>query len=63
MSRPTTIFGGALIGINFDKSEQVQELLDQLKKLGIDRIDTAARYSPANPGSSERLLGEVGAAE
>lgn len=63
MSRPNTIFGGALIGINFNGPEQVQELLDQLKSLKIDRIDTAARYSPMNPGSSERLLGEVRAAE
>lgn len=63
MPQPATIFGGALIGISFQASQQVQELLDELKTLGIDRIDTAARYSPTNPGSSERLLGEAGAAE
>lgn len=63
MSRPNTIFGCALIGINFNTPKQVQELLDQLKTLKVDRLDTAARYSPSNPGSSERLLGEVRAAE
>lgn len=63
MSRPKTIFGCALIGINFNTPKQVQEVLDQLKALNIDRLDTAARYSPSNPGSSERLLGDVRAAE
>lgn len=63
MSRPNTIFGCALLGINFNTPKQVQELLDQLKALGIDRLDTAARYSPSNPCSSERLLGDVRAAE
>lgn len=63
MSRPNTLFGGGLIGTSFTTPEQVQELLDVLKTLKIDRIDTAARYSPTNPGSSERLLGELRAAE
>lgn len=63
MSRPNTIFGCALIGINFNAPKQVQELLDELKSLNIDRLDTAARYSPSNPGSSERLLSDVRAAE
>ena len=59
MSRPNTLFGGGLIGTSFTTPTQVQDLLDHLKALGVDRIDTAARYSPTNPGSSERLLGEV----
>lgn len=63
MSRPNTLFGGALIGTNFTTPEQVQELLDLLKTLGVKRIDTAARYSPTAPGSSERLLGETRAAQ
>ena len=63
MSRPKTIFGGGLIGTSLTTPGQVQELPDELKALKIDRIDTAARYSPTNPGSSERLLGEVRAAE
>jgi aflatoxin B1 aldehyde reductase len=63
MSRPSTLFGGALIGTSFTTAAQVQELLDQLQSIGINRIDTAARYSPTSPGSSERLLGEVRAQE
>lgn len=63
MSRPNTIFGCALIGINFNTPRRVQQLLDQLKSLEIDRLDTAARYSPSNPHSSEKLLGEVRAAK
>ncbi|KAJ5185246.1 hypothetical protein N7491_006884 [Penicillium cf. griseofulvum] len=67
MSLPNTIFGcgslgSPLIGQNFRTSAQVQGLLDQLKTLGIDRLDTAARYSPGNPGGSEKLIGEVRAA-
>ncbi|KAJ6016602.1 hypothetical protein N7540_011193 [Penicillium herquei] len=67
MSRPNTIFGcgslgSPIIGQNFSTSAQVQGLLDQLKALGIDRLDTAARYSPGNPGGSEQLIGEVRAA-
>lgn len=52
-----------MIGIGFTTPEKVQALLDLLKTLGVDRIDTAARYSPTAPGSSERLLGETRAAE
>lgn len=63
MPQPNTLFGGALIGTSFTTSDQVQELLDLLKTLGINRIDTTARYSPTAPGSSERLLGETRAAE
>ncbi|KAJ5578618.1 uncharacterized protein N7459_007582 [Penicillium hispanicum] len=63
MSRPNTLFGGALIGTAFSTPTQVQELLDQIKALGINRIDTAARYPPGNSGMSERLLGDVRAAE
>lgn len=68
MSTPNIIFGSGslgspLIGKNFCAPEQVQELLDQLKALGITRIDSAARYSPGNPGGSETLLGQVRAAD
>lgn len=63
MSRPNTLFGAALIGTSFTTPEQVQELLDELKTLKIERIDTAPRYAPTRPGSSEWLLGEVRAAE
>ncbi|KAJ5714813.1 uncharacterized protein N7483_011994 [Penicillium malachiteum] len=68
MSRPSIIFGGAsfgspLIGKNFCTPENVKELLDQLKPHNVNRIDTAARYSPGNPGGSETLLGQVNAAK
>lgn len=63
MSRPTTLFGGALIGTSFTTPEQVHELLDPLISLGIGSIDNAARYSPTALRSSERLLGETRAAE
>lgn len=63
MSIPNALFGGAMIGNTFTTPEQVQELLDQLKVLQIDHIDTAARYPPGNPGRSENLLGEVRALE
>jgi aflatoxin B1 aldehyde reductase len=60
---PNTLFGGAMIGSSFTTEDQVQELLDHLKELQIDRIDTAARYPPDSPGRSESLLGGVRAAE
>ncbi|KAJ7701488.1 NADP-dependent oxidoreductase domain-containing protein [Mycena rosella] len=61
-SPPILIFGGALIGHAYNTTESVSELLAALKSLGIRRIDTAARYPPTNPGNSERLLGQTGAA-
>ncbi|KAJ5108882.1 hypothetical protein N7456_005557 [Penicillium angulare] len=66
MSGPDLIFGGAsfgspIVGKNFCTPENVQELLDQLKLHNVDRIDTAARYSPGNPGGSETLLGQLDA--
>ncbi|KAM4057920.1 aldo/keto reductase family protein [Hirsutella rhossiliensis] len=61
-SHPLLIFGGASIGYAYDRPEAVSELLRTLRSLGITRVDTAARYPPTNPGASERLLGEAGAA-
>ncbi|KAJ7451676.1 NADP-dependent oxidoreductase domain-containing protein [Mycena latifolia] len=60
-SRPTLIFGGGPIGSTYATAESVSEILSALKALGINRIDTAARYPQTNPGESERLLGQVGA--
>ncbi|KAI0882023.1 Aldo/keto reductase [Annulohypoxylon maeteangense] len=60
-SHPQLIFGGASIGAAFATPQEVSELLQTLKSLGVKRIDTAARYPPTNPGASERLLGELGA--
>lgn len=61
-SHPAFIFGGASIGSAYTTPEAVTELLSTLKSLGVRRIDTAARYPPTSPGTSERLLGEAGAA-
>ncbi|KAJ6078644.1 hypothetical protein N7467_008397 [Penicillium canescens] len=63
MSIPNTLFGGAMIGSTFTTAEQVQQLLDRLKRLEIYHLDTAARYPPHSPGCSESLLGEVRAAK
>ncbi|OJD36445.1 aldehyde reductase [Diplodia corticola] len=59
---PALIFGGASIGSAYTTPEAVADLLATLKSLGIQRIDTAARYPPTSPGTSERLLGEAAAA-
>jgi GTPase SAR1 family protein len=58
----TLIFGCASIGSTYTTKESVSEMLSALKLLDITRIDTAARYPSTNPGASERLLGEAGAA-
>ncbi|KAK7745522.1 hypothetical protein SLS53_003022 [Cytospora paraplurivora] len=61
---PQLVFGAGVIGMDgmeFQGSESVTKLLLKLKKLGIDRLDTAARYPPFNPGRSEQLLGAANA--
>ncbi|KAJ5312214.1 Aldehyde reductase [Penicillium antarcticum] len=63
MSKPNTLFGGTIIGSTFTTTEQVQQLLNHLKELDIDRVDKAARYPPDSPGRSESLLGDVRAVE
>ncbi|KAK0718655.1 NADP-dependent oxidoreductase domain-containing protein [Lasiosphaeria miniovina] len=70
---PALIFGGSGIGAlradgsliegSFSTAEEVSDLLKTLQSLGINRIDTAARYPQGNSGASERLLGEAGAAK
>lgn len=61
-AHPRLIFGGSTIGDAYTTPEEVSDLLQKLKSLGIQEIDTAARYPAVNFGASERLLGEVGAA-
>jgi aflatoxin B1 aldehyde reductase len=46
----------------FQDAKSVSEVFDALKNLGIDCIDTAARYPPLNWGGSEKLIGEALAA-
>ncbi|KAI3390381.1 hypothetical protein diail_9876 [Diaporthe ilicicola] len=58
---PQLIFGTATFGMemtDFQAADSVKPLLQALTKLGIDRLDTAARYPPLNPGRSEQLIGE-----
>ena len=62
MARPNIIFGGATIGMGIDDVETVSSALHLLQKGGVSYIDTAGRYPPVNPGRSETLLGEAGAA-
>lgn len=59
---PQLIFGTATFGMDlteFQDPTSVDNLLSTVKELGINRLDTAARYPPLNPGRSEQLLGEA----
>lgn len=59
---PQLIFGTATFGMDlteFQDPTSVDNLLSTIKELGINRLDTAARYPPLNPGRSEQLLGEA----
>lgn len=59
MSLPETLFSDYSIGTSLTTAGEVQKVLDQLKELQINRIDTAALWPRASPGCSETLLGEV----
>ncbi|KAI9849521.1 MAG: hypothetical protein M1837_004141 [Sclerophora amabilis] len=67
MSRPTLIFGGGLLGINFGIAGEINidELLEYMKTstTPIGRIDTARLYPVTNPGLSEKLLGDAAASD
>lgn len=43
----------------FQDPESVKTILDTVQELGIQRLDTGARYPPRNPGRSEELIGET----
>ena len=56
--KPQLLFGGAAIASGlFKSSEQVQSLIQVLKKHDVHRIDTAPVYPSASPGEAEELLG------
>jgi len=65
---PQIIFGTANFGMEggsnsnsgFLDTSSVRDILRTLQRLGINRLDTGARYPPLNPGQSERLIGEAG---
>jgi aflatoxin B1 aldehyde reductase len=60
---PELIFGCGGFGLEIVGSEAAKEVLRTLKDLGVVRLDTAALYPLVNFGASQRLLGEVGAAQ
>ncbi|KAH9901897.1 NADP-dependent oxidoreductase domain-containing protein [Xylariomycetidae sp. FL2044] len=59
---PKIIFGTATFGMDmseFQDAQAVKELLQTLLDLGVDHLDTGARYPPLRPGFSEQLIGEA----
>ncbi|KAM7203315.1 NADP-dependent oxidoreductase domain protein [Rhypophila sp. PSN 637] len=59
---PQLILGTASFGMDlteFQDADSVANLLGKLEDLGINRVDTAARYPPLRPGRSEELIGEA----
>lgn len=42
----------------FQDADSVQNLLKVLQDIGIDHLDTGARYPPTRPGKSEELIGD-----
>ncbi|KAI0380505.1 putative aldo/keto reductase [Hypomontagnella monticulosa] len=60
---PHLIFGCGGLGNELVGEDTVRELLELLKESGINRLDTAALYPPTDIGASQRLLGQVGAAQ
>ena len=59
---PQIIFGTATFGMDmteFQDPESVKIVLENLQDLGIQRLDSAARYPPMKPGRAEELLGET----
>lgn len=61
---PHLVFGTGVLGMDgteFQDPESVTKLLHTLKQLGINRLDTAARYPPFVPGKSEQLIGAASA--
>ncbi|ETS79682.1 hypothetical protein PFICI_09535 [Pestalotiopsis fici W106-1] len=59
---PQLIFGTASFGgpqTAFQDVDDVKILLQALQDVGIQRLDTGARYPPTNMGRSEQLIGEA----
>ena len=59
MAQPHLIFGCATIGHTFATESEVSAILNTVKRSGVSRLDTAARYPPTAPGRSEELLGDA----
>lgn len=60
---PELIFGCGGLGTEFAGKDSIAELLQTLKEVGVGRLDTAALYPPNDPGASQLLLGQAGAAQ
>ena len=43
---------------DFQDADSVQNLLGILQDIGIDHLDTGARYPPMRPGKAEELIGD-----
>ena len=59
---PQIIFGTAsfgMTGTEFQDVDSVDRLLRTLMGLGIQRLDSGARYPPTKPGRAEQLIGEA----
>ena len=59
---PQIIFGTATFGMDmteFQDASSVQPLLRSLRDLGVQRLDSGARYPPMKPGKAEELIGET----
>lgn len=59
---PQIIFGTATFGMDmteFQDSSTVQTLLETLKQMNVNRLDSGARYPPMKPGRAEELIGET----
>jgi aflatoxin B1 aldehyde reductase len=57
---PQLICGTATFGMDlteFQNQDSVNSLLRTLRGLGVERLDSGARYPPLNPGRSEMLIG------
>lgn len=61
-SAPQLIFGCGGLGNEFTGEDSVTELLNTLKTLGVQHLDTAGLYPPTDIGASQRLIGQMGAA-
>lgn len=55
--------GEGNISHTWTTGEQTSQLLDALKDLGLNELDSGAIYPPGSPWTTERLLGESKAAE
>jgi aflatoxin B1 aldehyde reductase len=59
---PQLVFGTASFGMDlteFQDAESVKNLLQTIRGLGINHLDSGARYPPLRRGRAEELIGEA----